>query len=88
MAEVNSEVVEPMTLERLQATFATIEANANAMAAQVKQNCAYIDKQSRQLSLALDVMISLMDDDSVEMRVRRRINFALKQIKGIQAEPS
>lgn len=88
MAEVNSEVEGPMTLERLQAMFAKIEAHANAAAGQIKENCALIDKQSRQLGLALDVMISIMNDDTIEMRVRRRLNFALKQIKGIQGEPS
>lgn len=42
-----------------------------------------MSRQTRMLEIALDVMLKLVSEGDVAVNVRRRLNFALQQIRGI-----
>lgn len=63
--------------------FAQIDTGIVHLDAQVKIINEIMRNQTKMLEIALDVMIAIANDKDAEMRVRRRLLFALEQIKGI-----
>jgi len=73
----------PMDVFTLLKQFALIESAAQSAMARVKEGCEIMDRQTKQLEIALDAMIAVCEDDTAELRIRRKLSWALQQIKGL-----
>lgn len=81
--ESDMEARELEDLKKAAEAFGDLEKSVDRLGASVNDSSRIIKNQAAMLDIALDLMISLTVDDDVEARVRRRLLFALQQIKGI-----
>lgn len=47
---------------------------------------AMMKVQEQMLRVAIDAMVGILEDDTADLRIRRRLAFALKQIKGMHVQ--
>lgn len=66
--------------------FNKIQDHVTGMSGHLKTISAMVKWQEKMIDLLMDTMLKIVDDQSVEFRIRRKVMFTLQQIKGFASE--
>lgn len=75
-----------MTMERLTQKFDEIQKVSDGVFAQIKDCTDIIRRQNSMIDILMELMASLAEDGEVDFKIKRRILFAIQQVRGL-AQP-
>lgn len=77
---------EGLTMESLVKKFDEIQRMSNGVFGQIKDCTDIIRRQNSMIDILLNLMASLAEDGEVDFKIKRRILFAMQQVRGL-AQP-